>query len=131
MHGSAKPPVRPETERMKWVVVWVAVFLGSVVVFVAIPTPALYWVANFLDVFGDGSAPTKTKAAPPAPLLTASKKSWSRNDSGSRASGRTNVEIQKSTPTMDGASSNAAKAHGTIAIHRATYFTRSIASPSA
>ena len=56
MHGSAKPPVRPETERMKWVVVWVAVFLGSVAVFVAIPTPALYWVANFLDVFGDGSA---------------------------------------------------------------------------
>ena len=43
---------------MKWVVVWVAVFLGSVVVFVAIPTPALYWVANrnSLDVFGDGSA---------------------------------------------------------------------------
>ena len=41
---------------MKWVVVWVAVFLGSVVVFVAIPTPALYWVASSLDVFGDGRA---------------------------------------------------------------------------
>ena len=45
--------------------------------------------------------------------------------------GRANVVIQKSTPTMCGASSTAAKAHGTIAIHRATYFTRSIASPSA
>ena len=39
---------------MKWIVVWVAVFLASVVVFVAIPRPALLWVVNSLDVIGDG-----------------------------------------------------------------------------
>ena len=38
---------------MKWIVVWVVVFLASVVVFVAIPRPALLWVVDSLDVFGD------------------------------------------------------------------------------
>ena len=36
---------------MKWFLLSVAVFLGSIVVFVAIPRPALLWVANSLDVF--------------------------------------------------------------------------------
>ena len=53
---------------MKWIVIWVAVFLGSVVVFVAIPGPVLNWLANFLDVSGDGIAevddPTRARAEP-------------------------------------------------------------------
>ena len=47
---------------MKWVLLSVAVFLGSIVVFVAIPRPALLRVANSLRVFGGGivqvAAPT-------------------------------------------------------------------------
>ena len=47
---------------MKWVLLSVAVFLGSIVVFVAIPRPALLRVANSLGVFGGGivqvAAPT-------------------------------------------------------------------------
>ena len=47
---------------MKWVLLSVAVFLGSIVVFVAITRPALLWVANSLGVFGGGivqvAAPT-------------------------------------------------------------------------
>ena len=38
---------------MRWIVVWVAVFFASVSAFVAMPRPALLWVANSLDVFGD------------------------------------------------------------------------------
>lgn len=59
MRRSAKSLVRAETERMKWVVIWVAVFFGSVVVFVAMPKSALHWVANRLDFFGDGIARRK------------------------------------------------------------------------
>ena len=44
---------------MKWVVVWVAVFLGSVVVFVAIPRPVLLWMADSLDIFADDIAPVR------------------------------------------------------------------------
>ena len=47
---------------VKWVLLSVAVFLGSIVVFVAIPRPALLRVANSLGVFGGGivqvAAPT-------------------------------------------------------------------------
>ena len=45
---------------MKWFLLSVAVFLVAIVVFVAIPRPALLWVANSVDVFsgiaqvGDG-----------------------------------------------------------------------------
>ena len=39
---------------MKWVLLSVAVFLGSIVVFVAIPRPALLWIANSVGVFGGG-----------------------------------------------------------------------------
>ena len=46
---------------MKWIVVWVAVFLASVVVIVAIPRPALLWVVNSLDVFGDGIGHVKNR----------------------------------------------------------------------
>ena len=38
---------------MRWVAVWAAVFFAAVSVFVAMPRPALLWVANSLDVFGD------------------------------------------------------------------------------
>ena len=55
---------------MKWVVVWGAVFLGSVVVFVAIPRPALLWMADFLALVGDDIArvrgPTSDPAGPPS-----------------------------------------------------------------
>ena len=45
-----------ECEPMKWILLSVAVFLGSVAVFVAMPRSALLWVANSLPVFGDGVA---------------------------------------------------------------------------
>ena len=55
---------------MKWVVVWGAVFLGSVVVFVAIPRPALLWMADLLALVGDDIArvrgPTSDPAGPPS-----------------------------------------------------------------
>ena len=55
---------------MKWAVVWVAVFLGSVVVFAAIPRPALLWMADFLVLSGDDIAqvrgPTSDSAGPPS-----------------------------------------------------------------
>ena len=38
---------------MKWIVVWIVTFLASVMVFVAMPRPALLWVVHSLDVFGD------------------------------------------------------------------------------
>ena len=41
---------------MRWIVVWVAAFLASVVVFVAMLRPALLWAVNPLDVFGDAIA---------------------------------------------------------------------------
>ena len=41
---------------MRWVAVWAAVFFAAVSVFVAMPRPALLWVANSLDVFGDAVA---------------------------------------------------------------------------
>jgi hypothetical protein len=50
---------------MKWIVVWVAVFLALVVVFVAIPRPALLWVVNSLDVFGDGIGHVKNRTNSP------------------------------------------------------------------
>ena len=50
---------------MKWIVVWVAVFLALVVVFVAIPRPALLWVVNSLDVFGDGIGHVKIRTNSP------------------------------------------------------------------
>ena len=50
---------------MKWIVVWVAVFLTSVVVIVAIPRPALLWVVNSLDVFGDGIGHVKNRTNRP------------------------------------------------------------------
>ena len=49
-------PLGLECEPMKWVLLSVAVFLGSVAVFVAMPRSALLWVANSLPVFGDGVA---------------------------------------------------------------------------
>ena len=50
---------------MKWVVMWVAVFIGSVVVFVAIPRSALLWVVNSLDIFGDGIAQVSDRTNAP------------------------------------------------------------------
>ena len=50
---------------MKWIVVWIAVFLALVVVFVAIPRPALLWVVNSLDVFGDGIGHVKNRTNSP------------------------------------------------------------------
>ena len=46
---------------VKWIVLSVAVFLGSTMVFVAIPQPALHWartvVVQPLAVFTDGTRP--------------------------------------------------------------------------
>ena len=56
----------PDTERMKWIVMWVGVFLASVVLFVAIPRPALLWVVNSLDVFGDGIGHVNNRTSSPA-----------------------------------------------------------------
>jgi len=44
---------RVAPERMKWIVVWVAVFLASVMVFVAMPRPTLLWVVHSLDISDD------------------------------------------------------------------------------
>ena len=40
---------------MKWFLLSVAVFLGPIAVFFAIPRPALLWVATSLGVFGGGT----------------------------------------------------------------------------
>ena len=50
---------------MKWIVMWVAVFLASVVLFVVIPRPALLWVVNSLDVFGDGIGHVNNRTSSP------------------------------------------------------------------
>ena len=55
---------------VKWIVLSVAVFLGSTMVFVAIPQPALHWartvVVQSLEVFTDGSAPVAVRTSDPA-----------------------------------------------------------------
>ena len=57
---------------MKWILLFVAVFPGSVAVFVAMPRPALLWVANAVGVFGGGIAPaSEPTSAPQGPARTA------------------------------------------------------------
>ena len=51
---------------MKWIVVWVAIFLGSLVVFVGIPRPALLWIASSLDASGDDMGHVKNRTGSPA-----------------------------------------------------------------
>ena len=51
---------------MRWVLMFVGVFLGALILFVAMPRPALLWVVNTLDVFGGG-----TTARVGAPASTA------------------------------------------------------------
>ena len=55
---------------MKWIGVWVAVFLASLVVFVAIPRPALLWVVNSLDVSGGGIGRVKNRTSSPVELVS-------------------------------------------------------------
>ena len=50
--------------------VWVAVFLASVLVFVAMPRPALLWVASSLDVFGDAIGHVTNRTNPPVEPLS-------------------------------------------------------------
>ena len=42
---------------MKWMLLFVGLFIGSIAVFVAIPRPALLWVANSVGVFGGDDSP--------------------------------------------------------------------------
>ena len=42
---------------MKWVLLSVAVFIGSIAVFIAIPRPALVWMANSVGVFVGEASP--------------------------------------------------------------------------
>ena len=74
---------------MKWIVLSVAVFLGSTMVFVAVPQPALHWartvVVQSLEVFTDGTAPVAVRTNVPA----------ARTDAGSdRAESRQRETIQ-------------------------------------
>ena len=55
---------------MKWIGVWVAVFLASLVVFIAIPRPALLWVVNSLDVSGGGIGRVKNRTSSPVELVS-------------------------------------------------------------
>ena len=74
---------------VKWILLSVAVFLGSTMVFVAIPQPALHWartvVVQSLEVFTDGTAPVAVRTNVPA----------ARTDAGSdRAKSRRRETIQ-------------------------------------
>ena len=44
---------------MKWMLLFVGVFIGSIAVFVAIPRPALLWVAHSVGVFGGDVSPAR------------------------------------------------------------------------
>ena len=50
---------------MKWVLLFVAVFIGSIAVFVAIPRPAFLWVANSVGVFSGGVSPASDATSAP------------------------------------------------------------------
>ena len=54
-----------ETDSMKWLLLFVAVLLGSIAVFVAIPRPALLWVATSVGVFGVDVSPARAPTSAP------------------------------------------------------------------
>ena len=54
-----------EPDSMKWVLLFVAVFIGSIAVFVAIPRPAFLWVANSVGVFSGGVSPASDATSAP------------------------------------------------------------------
>ena len=89
---------------MKWVVMWFAVFIGSVVVFVAIPRSALLWVANSLDIFGDGIAQVSDRTSAPV---------GSANDGGgsveTRANGTFQADLTGRSRVIDGDTIEVAK----------------------
>ena len=83
---------------MKWIVVWVAVFLASVVVIVSIPRPALLWVVNSLDAFGGGIGHVKNRTnSPVEPVRDGGDSVASRRTTGTfqaESAGRTQVIAQ-------------------------------------
>ena len=74
---------------VKWTLVSVAVFLGSVVAFVAMPRPALHWARNVVvqcvEVFTDGSGPVVVRTNDPAARA---------NDGNDHVESRTRETIQ-------------------------------------
>ena len=54
---------------MRWVLMFFGVFLGALILFVAVPRPALLWVAKSVDVFGGGT--TRGRALARAPQVSA------------------------------------------------------------
>ena len=54
---------------VKWILLSVAVFLGSIVAFVAMPRPTLHWARNVvvqsLEVVTDGSTPVAVRTNVP------------------------------------------------------------------
>ena len=74
---------------VKWILVSVAVFLGSVVAFVAMPRPALHWARNVVvqcvEVFTDGSGPVVVRTNDPGARA---------NDGNDHVESRTRETIQ-------------------------------------
>ena len=56
-------------ERMKWIAVWIGVCIAWVVVFVAVPRPALLWAVSSFDLFGDGMGRAGNRTGSPVEPL--------------------------------------------------------------
>ena len=86
---------------MKWTGVWVAVFLASLVVFVAIQRPALLWVVNSLDVVGGGIGRVENRTSSPVePVSEGGDSVASRRTTGTfqaDSAGRARVIVQPPT----------------------------------